>query len=546
MLPRMFPRWLLLLCLGWPCLGAASAAELLPPETPIPRAIDHYIGAALADQQIPAAPPVGDAAFLRRVTLDLAGRIPTLAELDDYERQSPSDKRERLVERLLSSPDFAWHQRNEWDVMLLGDKESSAEWRDYLLAAVRENRPWDQIFTDVLSAKEDDRERRGALQFLKARGRDLDTMTNDTSVLFFGVNVACAKCHDHPLVDDWKQDHYYGLSAFFARTYLTKSRRLAEKGTAEVKFKTTQGVEKTARLMFLSGAVAEEVPVAWTDEQRKAEEEEVRRQQKEDNAPPPPPPAFSPRMELVALALRPENRRFLARNAVNRLWARLFGRGLVHPLDQMHSGNSPSHPELMDWLERDFVAHGYDVRRLLRGMVLSETYARSSAWTENGPTPPPESFAFMAVRPLTPKQLSLSLAVATTSPRQWADGESSQWIAQRQNLEAQAQGFAGLIEQPGEHFQVSVTEALLFANGERVQNEFLRDGTDRLVHLLRQEPDESAAITRAFRTVLSRDPDAEERFTVETYLSQRRDRPAAAWQQVIWALATSPEFRFNH
>jgi hypothetical protein len=247
------------------------------------------------------------------------------------------------------------------------------------------------------------------------------------------------------------------------------------------------------------------------------------------------------------LALRPDNRRFFARNAVNRTWARFFGRGLVHPLDQMHSNNGASHPELLDWLERDFIEHGYDLQRLVRGIVLSETYARSSAWTGNGPTPAAESFAFMATRPLTPKQLSLSLSLATGNPQQFtADMESPHWAGQRQNLENQSNGFANLIEQPGENFQVSVTEALLFANGDRVQNEFLRDSSDRLVGVLKSEPDDAMAITRAFRMTLARDPQPEEMFTVQTYLESRSDRRTAGWQQVVWALVTSPEFRFNH
>jgi hypothetical protein len=153
----------------------------------------------------------------------------------------------------------------------------------------------------------------------------------------------------------------------------------------------------------------------------------------------------------------------------------------------------------------------------------------------------------MAVRPLTPKQLSLSLSLATGNPQQFTtDIESPHWAGQRQNLESQSNGFANLIEQPGENFQVSVTEALLFSNGDRVQNEFLRDSGDRLVGVLKAESDDTTAITRAFRVALSRDPQPEEMFTVQQYLSSRRDRPAAGWQQLVWALVTTPEFRFNY
>lgn len=532
------------------CLGLlavrATGAELLSPDLSIPEVIDRLIGDELARRNIVPASQADDATILRRTTLDLAGRIPTLAEQHDFAAMSASERRERLVDRLLASPDFAWHLRNEWDALLMPPRDGTSEWRDYLLQAARENRPWDRMFSDMLAAKEDDAQHRGALQFVKARTKDLDQLTNDTSSLFFGVSINCAKCHDHPLVDDWKQDHYYGLSSFFARTYVTKSRRLADKSTAEVKFTTTKGVEKQARLMFLTGAELSEPVVDLTAEQKKAADEEVRRQQKEDNLPPPDEPAFRPRWELVNLALASENRSYFARAFVNRVWARLLGRGLVHPVDQMHSSNPASHPELLDWLERDVIAHGYDVQRLIRGIVLSDVYARSSEWTQSGEPPAADAFAVAIIRPLTPKQVALSLSVATASPqRHDAVLDAPRWAGPREQLENQANGFAGLLEQPGEHFQVSVTEALLFSNGDRVQNEYLRDSSDRLAGVLPALPDDEALAT-AFRAVLSRPPTTDEADEFRRYLVSRADRKPAAWQQALWALLTSPEFRFNH
>ncbi|OYW19993.1 MAG: hypothetical protein B7Z55_07925, partial [Planctomycetales bacterium 12-60-4] len=408
-------------------------------------------------------------------------------------------------------------------------------------------RSWDQVFSDILIGKDDSADQRGALQFLKSRSRDLDDMTNDTSSLFFGVSINCAKCHDHPLVDDWKQDHYFGLQSFFSRTYMTRSRRLAEKPWDEVKFKTTAGEEKTAQFMFLTGAVTTEPVVERSEEQRKAENEEVRRQRDKDDVPPPPEPAFSPRLELVRLALAPENRSFLARSIVNRTWARLMGRGLVHPVDQMHSANPASHPDLLDWLERDFVEHDFDVKRLIGGIVLSETYARSTQWTQQGEPPAPEVFAVATVRPMTPKQVSLSLSIATSHPDRHAKVlEEAGWAPTREQLENQAAGFASLLEYPGEHFQVSVTEALLFSNSSRVQSDYLRDGGDRLLGWLQSFPDDDAAVRSAFGAVLTREPAADEVELFRRYLAERNDRRVAALQQVVWALLTSPEFRFNH
>lgn len=527
--------------------AAAADRELPSPDLPIAVVIDQQIDAGLSAKNIVPAVRVDDRGLLRRTTLDLAGRVPTLSELAEYEQQSPSERRERLIERLMESSDFAFHLRNEWDALLMPGRNSSGDWKEYLLRATRENRAWDAVFSEMLISKDDDADRRGALQFLKARSRDLDDMTNDTSSLFFGVSINCAKCHDHPLVDDWKQDHYFGLQSFFSRTYVTRSQRLAEKPWDEVKFKTTEGVEKTARFMFLSGAEVVEPVVERSEAQRKADNEEVKRQRDQDNVPPPPVPEFSPRLELVKLALAPENQSILARNIVNRTWAQFMGRGLVHPVDQLHSANPPSHPELLDWLERDFITHQFDVKRLIRGIVSSEAYARSSRWTQADTPPLAETFAVMPVRPLTPRQLSLSLNIATTHPeRHQHTLDLARWSPTREQLENQSNGFASLIEYPREHFQVSVTESLLFSNSQRVQNDYLRDGSDRLLHLLQQAGSDDDAIRQAFEAVLTRLPDDEELELFRDYFAARTDRRTAALQQMLWAVLTSPEFRFNH
>ncbi len=544
----MLTRLISLVCALGVCFPALVAAELPSPDLPIQAVIDAAIRDDLAAKSIIPALPAAEATILRRTTLDLAGRIPTLTELADFEKQSPSEKREKLVDRLLDSPDFALHQRNEWDALLLpSTRESSNEWREYLLKAALENRPWDQMFADMLAAKDDDVDRRGALQFVKARARELDDLTNDTSVLFFGVNVSCAKCHDHPLVDDWKQDHFYGMTSFFSRTYVTRNRRVAEKSYGEVKFKTTKGVEKVGHLMFLTGAQVAEPPRELTPEQRKTEDDAVRKAQQEENAELPAPPQFSPRWELVQLALQPENRPFLARAAVNRIWARFMGRGLVHPLDQLHSSNSASHPALLDWLERDFVNHGYDWKRLIRGIVLSEAYAWSSEWTSATSVPGPETYAIAAIRPLSPRQLGLSLHVAVSNPASYEMVlDAAKWSQNRNGLEGAGNGWAGYFEQPTEHFQVSATESLFFSNAERVQNDLLRDGGDRLVGVLKAQTERDSGIQTAYRVILSRAPSDEELNAFRGFLSQREDRSVAGWQQAVWALITSPEFRFNY
>jgi len=385
--------------------------------------IDSSIETQLAEAGIEAVPTLAGREALRRLSLDLAGRVPSLVELQDIDRQleagvDPAELKRATVDRLMESPDFAYHLRNELDLLLMSGVDTDNEFREYLLKAIESNRGWDDMFADMVGV-ESSEEWAGSRQFLSKRVKDVHRMTNDTSRLFFGVSINCAQCHDHPLVADWLQDHYFGLQSFFSRTYLTKKNTLAEKYSGEVKFKTTAGEDKLAKFMFLTGQVIDEPQVEKTDEQKKQEDAEVQRQIKDDKAPAPEPPAFSPRSQLVKAALNDSENRYLARAIINRTWLRLFGRGLVDPPDQMHSENPASHPELLKWLAEDFVAHQYDLRRTIRGIVLSDTYLRSSVWSGSGELPAPSLFAVGQPRVLTPRQYAAALMVAASSPDRW-------------------------------------------------------------------------------------------------------------------------------
>lgn len=523
-----------------------SAAELLPPEAAVETVIDYYIGAGLQTNGVHPAAQIDDANFLRRVTLDLAGRIPTAGETKAYLASADADKRERLVDRLLQSPDFAYHLRNELDTMLMPGRQDG-EFREYLLRAVQERRPWSQLFSDMMIGRDYVPEERPALAFLKTRAANVDDLTNDTSKLFFGVSINCAKCHDHPLVSDWKQDHYFGMASFFNRTYLTKKNFLAERDDGALKFRTTDGVEKDGRLMFLTEVTIEEPTFApRSADEQKADEE--RRKADDTRDSPPDPPRFSRRAQLVQLALNSDADGFFVRSFVNRTWHRLLGHGLVMPLDQMHSANPPSHPELLSWLARDTWNHDFDVLRLTRGIVLSQTYSRSSRWESASDRPDPRHFAVANVKPLSPMQYSVSLCLASR-PAAQVDQQTArpeEWVHHRRNLEGQAQGFAQQLEAPGENFQVSVSEALQFSNGPQIQNEYLRDSGDRLVGEVKAITDQRQQIEHIYLNILSRQPDPDELQVLRDYLAARADRPVEACQQLVWTLITGGEFRFNY
>ncbi|MDA0834007.1 MAG: DUF1549 domain-containing protein, partial [Planctomycetota bacterium] len=514
----------------------------------IEEVIDHYIDAKIQKGGVNPAPLVDDYNFIRRVTLDLAGRIPLTSEVEQFVANTDPAKRVALVDHLLASPDFVYHQRNEFSLMLLPPDQQDGAFREYLLQAFQQNRPWDRLFAEMMLSRDSQEDKKAALVFLKKRAGDIDDLTNDTSKIFFGVSINCAKCHDHPLVDDWKQDHYFGMSQFFRGTWLTKKNFLAEREFEPVSFKTTAGEDKRARMMFLTGQLADVPPPLPepTEAEKKATDE--RRKAMDESETPPTPALFSAREQLVDLALQPEGAEYFSKSIVNRLWERLLGMGLVNPVDQMHSGNPASHPQLLRWLARDMRDHDYELKRMIRGIVLSQTYARSSRWNSSAEKPTDSLFAVGSVRALTPMQYSLSLRLATFNPEQIAQQvqDDAVWVNRRRDLENQSQGFAGQIDVPGENFQVSITESLLFSNGPQVQNEFLAEGGDRLLTYILTLTDPTQQIPKASLAVLSRQPEADETAQYQEFLNARAERPTFAWQQLLWALLAGSEFRFNY
>jgi hypothetical protein len=520
-----------------------GAEPLLPADRPIAQAVDHFIDATLATDKLRPAPAADDATLLRRLSLDLVGRIPTTAEVADYLANSDPEKKIKLVDRLLGSPAFVRHQAREFATLLQVETAgrrggNNGALLGYFQKALAENRSWDRIFREIMLPDEKDAKTQGAGEFLRSRVKDLNRLTIDVSTMFFGVNVSCAQCHDHPHVPDWKQDHFYGMKSFFARTYEANG-KLAERDSGGIKFIPNKGKEKLAPVMFLTGKVIAvpglEVPIP-------AKQKRGKKQAAPAKAPPA--PKISLRAKLVELALEPEQREYFSRAIVNRIWHRFFGRGLVMPLDQMHSANPASHPELLQWLARDVVSHQYDLRRLIRGLVLSNAYARSSRW-DGEDTPADKYFAVAQIRPLTPMQLAVSLRLAATDPEKLpkASADIEKYL---ENLERSAAGLAAQFVQPSDNFQVGVSEAMLFANNESLLKTALVEGPGGLVSRLAQMPDHQQRAELAIRTVLSRPAQPQEIQAIVDYLNPRADRMQAACAQVVWALVAGAEFRFNH
>jgi hypothetical protein len=342
-------------------------------------------------------------------------------------------------------------------------------------------------------------------------------------------------------VKDWTQDHFYGMKSFFARTFEDKG-ILAEYDAGLVKYLPNKGKEKIAPVMFLTGKTLEVPNLREPNkEDKKLAQDRIETAKKEKKTPAL--PAYSLRVKLVETALEPGQRDFFARAIVNRLWHRFHGRGLVMPLDQMHVENPPSHPELLSWLARDLVEHGYDLNRTIRGIVSSNAYARASRY-DGEKVPMDKYFAFAQARALTPTQMAASLKLATADP-QALPGYGADLEKRIEALERAADRLSSLFPPTGDNFQVSVSEAMLFANNEAMLKDLLA-GKDTLVARMLKLPELDKRAELAVRTVLCRPAKPEEIVALTSYLQRRTDRAEAACQQIVWALLTSAEFRFNY
>ncbi len=365
MLPPRFvlPIGLMLFCL---------AASVLPAAESLSLRIDSLVE---ADQVGPVAAIANDAEFLRRVTLDLHGIVPTSAEARAFLADASLNKREILVDRLLSSPRYAVHMANVFDVMLMERRPDkhvpTPEWQKYLQAAFQKNVPYDQLAREVLSADGVDPNLRPAAKFFLDRDAEPNIMARDVGRIFFGMDLQCAQCHDHPLVDHYLQTDYYGLYAFVNRTVVfaddaAKKSFLGEKSDGEASYKSVFTQD--------AGHIRPQLP-------GENEIDEPRFRQGEDYVAAPlpgvrPVPKYSRRAKLAELATNGANRQFNL-NIANRLWGHMMGRGLVHPVDLHHPLNPPTHPAVLDLITNEFVAMKYDMRGLLRELALTRAYQRS-------------------------------------------------------------------------------------------------------------------------------------------------------------------------
>ena len=508
--------------------GVLSAAETAAE-------IDRLFEDAWLKNTIQPAPQASDEEFVRKLYLDLAGRIPAVSEARDFLNNSSPNKRDALVEQLLDGPAFVRHFTILWRNALIPQAASDPQVRSlvpgfeaWLWTHFSQDTPYDQMVHELITTPIDYGNDPNAVlnaasspsAFFLARQLQPENLATGTARAFLGVRLDCAQCHDHPF-DKWKRNQFWNMAAFYsgfqradnadpdnpAMMVLTET-----KGARTIKVPSTGDVVPA---MFLTGAEP-----AWNE-------------------------TSSPREVLADWVTARENPWF-ARMAVNRLWALFLGQGIVQPVDDFSDNNPPSHPEVLDLLAEQFAAHDFDLKFIVRTIAATRVYQTSSRQTHASQADPTQ-FARAALRGLTPEQFFDSLAEATGYYQPYRS--DNPFVIDADTPRAR---FLELFRDENESplaRETTILQALAMMNGDFVDNATTLENSQTL-RAIADFPlmSQDEKLESLFIAALSRKPTESEKETFGKYVTKggAAGNSNDALADVFWVLLNSSEFLLNH
>lgn len=521
--------------------------------------IDRHIAAAWENEGITPAPPASDAAFLRRVTLDLTGRIPAHAETVAFLDDTAPDKREKLVTRLLADPRFGLHQADVWDMIYFGrnppgygtrDRDG---FRDWLREQLAQNVPYNVWTRQILTAEGNTVEHGAPMFFVQYKNSPEDA-TEAITRKFLGVQLQCARCHDHPF-DQWSQRDFYGVAAFVARLEVVDVGSKTRTGSKKKEKAFAIGEKNLGDVLF-SGPAISQMPGQKGEPVKPRfpagdplKEPELPKDFKEPrnfpNGKQPPAPKFSRKNALADWITAADNPYF-ARAVANRIWGQFMGKGIVDPVDNLSPNNPPSHPELLDDLAKQLVEHNFDLKWFISEVVNSQTYQLSARGSVTNAKP--LWYERARYRPLSAEELFESWVLASGYDQvlinnKQAPAEDERFRVRGITWDYLRRAF-GQPEDGAGHFQGGMHEHLYLNNGQVRQLISDRPGSLHDAITNSEEPWEDR-IEQLYLQVLSRRPTESEVMKFKEFLTSEDD-PRGRLHDAIWTLMTSSEFRFNH
>lgn len=501
--------------------------------------IDDFVFANLKVIGVPPSAVCDDATFLRRVSLDIAGRLPTLEEVKAFQAVTDPKKRELAIDSLLASPDYADYFANKWTALLKNKREDAADitanfafhaWmRDNLLA----NQPYDQMVRQILGATGTIVSNPPVAWY--KRVKEPNQQLEDVAQLFLGVRMQCAQCHHHPF-ERWSQHDYYALSAFFSQVGRKPTAIAGEdlifhkRGLAEVENKKTGKKVRPA-------ALGQTPPEILPDE--------------------------DPRLQLADWMAGKDNP-FFAKALVNRYWKHFFKRGLVEPEDDIRDTNPATNPELLEALAKHFVESGFDLKAVVRVITRSRTYQLSAMPNEFNAIDS-QNFSHFYPKRLQAEVLLDGIDLLTQAKTDFADlPPGTRAIALPDNSYNRAAPFLKVFGRPEgasvcecERVQSSsLAQSLHLMNSAEVKGK-LAFASGRADRLSKADVPVAEGIKEIYLSAFGREPSGEEYSIAEDFLAKPRTDAAGkpvdalrskrlAYEDLLWAILNTKEFLYNH
>ncbi|HIK94502.1 MAG TPA: DUF1553 domain-containing protein [Planctomycetes bacterium] len=488
--------------------------------------VDVNVFAKLKALGLPISRRSDDASYLRRVTVDIAGRLPTIEETEAFLSSTDVNKRAKLVDSLLNSVDYAEYFANKWNAILRNkrrkteDRYATFAFHDWIRGSLLKNKPYNQFVAEIIAATGQPDGNPPVSWYREVK--DQAAQVEDTAQLFLGLRIQCARCHHHPF-EKWSQKDYYGFAAFFAQVGRKKGDRANfdrvyhKTGVAQAQNpKTNENIRPT-------GLGSEPLDI---------------------------PADVDPRLALADWMGDPDNP-FFARALVNRYWKHFFGRGLVDPEDDMRVTNPASNPKLLDALARDFIVSKFDLKHLIRTICLSETYqlsAEPNEWNQDDkqnfsryyPKRLNAEVLLDAINYVTNTTTGFSGVPAGTRATQLPDnGFTSYFLTVFGRPESSS---ACECERSSE---ANLAQSLHLLNSSEIQGK-LTSGSGR-AQKLGKATDQAVEdrIRELYLVAFSRLPQPDEVLIANAHVQKVGD-PVKGFEDIVWALINTKEFLFNH
>lgn len=513
-------------------LGAPVAA--LPPASNF---VDDLVFSKLKTIGIPPSEIADDGTFIRRVTLDIAGRLPTASEMKDFMASKDANKRTALVDRLLESPDYAEFFANKWSALLRNQRTQPVYARgtylfwQWIRDSIADNKPYDQFVREVVAAAGDIDQSPPVAWYRQVK--EQKQQMEDVAQLFLGTRMQCAQCHHHPF-EKWSQQDYYGFAAFFANVA-----RKPSTFTGEEFIYNKRGIAQTQNIRTKEQVM----PTSLGGSALKLKPEQ------------------DPRVSLAEW-MRAKDNPFFAHTLVNRYWKHFFNRGLVEPEDDMRETNPPVNPELLSALAADFIKSGYDLKKLIRTIATSTTYQLSAVPNAHN-AKDRQNFSRYYPKRLNAEVLYDAVNTLLDVETNFAgQAPGTRAVALPDNSYNQSTYFLSVFGRPDSSSacecertqEASLAQSLHLLNAADIQTQLARSNgrADMLTKDTRPDDDK---ITDLYHIALSRDPNADEVKFAHAHLDKKTAGKTGdeafkgkkeAYEDILWALLNTKEFLFNH